>query len=71
MMNEEAVAIDTQPPYNNCGKYEVSRDLSIPEYLEETYWWAYLHPSAANFSERQWLVNLILWVNFSPCETPR
>jgi len=64
-MNEEAVAIDTQPPYNNCGKYEVSRDLSIPEYLEETYWWAYLHPSAVNFFERQWLVNLILWGNFS------
>ena len=64
-MNEEAVALDTQSSYNNYGRYEVSRDLGIPEYLEETYWWAYLHPSAVNFFERQWLVNLILWGNFS------
>ena len=64
-MNEEAVALDTQPSYNNYGKYEVSRELGIPEYLEETYWWAYLHPTAVNLFERQWLVNLILWGNFS------
>ena len=60
-MNEEAVALDTQPSYNNYGKYEVSRELGIPEYLQETYWWAYLHPTAVNLFERQWLVNLILW----------
>jgi ubiquinone/menaquinone biosynthesis C-methylase UbiE len=65
MMNEEAVALDTQPSYNNYGKYEVSRELDIPEYLQETYWWAYLHPTAVNLFERQWLVNLILWGNFS------
>ncbi|MBT8430340.1 MAG: rhodoquinone biosynthesis methyltransferase RquA [Gammaproteobacteria bacterium] len=64
-MNEEAVALDTQPSYNNYGKYEVSRELGIPEYLQETYWWAYLHPTAVNLFERQWLVNLILWGNFS------
>jgi len=64
-MNEEAVALDTQPSYNNHGKYQVSQDLDIPEYLEETYWWAYLHPTAVNFFERQWLVNLILWGNFA------
>lgn len=36
----------------------------IPEYLSETYWWAYVHPSAVRLFERQWLVNLILWGNF-------
>jgi ubiquinone/menaquinone biosynthesis C-methylase UbiE len=36
----------------------------IPEYLETTYWWAYLHPNAVRFFEREWLVNLILWGNF-------
>jgi len=36
----------------------------IPEYLTETYWWAYVHPHAVRFFERQWLVNLILWGNF-------
>lgn len=38
--------------------------LQIPAYLEETYWWAYVHPNAVSFFERQWLVNLILWGNF-------
>nr|CRH06342.1 Methyltransferase type 11 [Candidatus Magnetococcus massalia] len=36
----------------------------IPSYLQETYWWAYVHPNAVRFFERQWLVNLILWGNF-------
>ena len=64
-MNEEAAAIDSQASYSDCGKYRVSRDLGIPDYLQETYWWAYLHPSAVALFERQWLVNLILWGNFS------
>lgn len=38
---------------------------AIPEYLNETYWWAYVHPKAVRFFERQWLVNLILWGNFA------
>jgi ubiquinone/menaquinone biosynthesis C-methylase UbiE len=37
----------------------------IPPYLIDTYWWAYVHPRAVRFFERQWLVNLILWGNFS------
>lgn len=39
--------------------------VAIPAYLQNTYWWAYLHPRAVQFFERQWLVNLILWGNFS------
>ena len=39
--------------------------LAIPAYLQETYWWAYIHPKAVSLFERQWLVNLILWGNFS------
>jgi ubiquinone/menaquinone biosynthesis C-methylase UbiE len=37
----------------------------IPQYLRDTYWWAYVHPRAVRFFERQWLVNLILWGNFA------
>lgn len=37
---------------------------AIPRYLQQTYWWAYVHPRAVRFFERQWLVNLILWGNF-------
>lgn len=38
---------------------------TIPRYLHETYWWAYVHPNAVRLFERQWLVNLILWGNFA------
>lgn len=39
--------------------------VSIPAYLQDTYWWAYIHPNAVRVFERQWLVNLILWGNFT------
>jgi ubiquinone/menaquinone biosynthesis C-methylase UbiE len=38
---------------------------SLPAYLTETYSWAYVTPEAVQRFERQWLVNLILWGNFS------
>jgi ubiquinone/menaquinone biosynthesis C-methylase UbiE len=38
--------------------------VAIPQYLDEVYWWAYVHPNAVRVFERQWLVNLILWGNF-------
>ncbi len=44
---------------------EPLRQHAIPSYLQETYWWAYVHPNAVSFFERQWLVNLILWGNFA------
>lgn len=37
----------------------------VPDYLHETYWWAYVHPQAIRIFERQWLVNAILFGNFS------
>jgi ubiquinone/menaquinone biosynthesis C-methylase UbiE len=37
----------------------------IPSYLKAHYWWAYIHPKAVKFFERQWLVNLILWGNYA------
>ena len=39
--------------------------IRIPGYLQQTYWWAYVHPNAVKLFERQWLVNLILWGNFA------
>jgi len=40
------------------------RLLPIPRYLEQVYWWAYVHPSAVQLFEREWLVNLILFNNY-------
>lgn len=37
---------------------------AIPNYLQVTYWWAYIHPRGVRVFERQWLVNLILWGNY-------
>jgi ubiquinone/menaquinone biosynthesis C-methylase UbiE len=39
--------------------------ITIPGYLEETYWWAYVHPKAVTIFEKQWIVNLILLGNFA------
>ena len=36
----------------------------VPGYLDKTYWWAYVHPKAVHFFEREWLVNLILFGNY-------
>lgn len=39
--------------------------VPLPIYLQQTYWWAYIHPKAVRLFERQWLVNLILWGNYA------
>jgi len=43
---------------------ELHTTALIPHYLNTHYWWAYIHPRAVKFFERQWLVNLILWGNY-------
>ncbi len=39
--------------------------VTVPEYLEERYWWAYLHPRGLRFFEQQWVINSILWGNYA------
>ena len=39
--------------------------LPVPSYLQEIYWWAYVHPWAVRVFERDWLVNLILLGNYA------
>lgn len=48
-----------------AGELTLSPRIRLPKYLEDTYWWAYLHPRAVRIFERQWLVNLILWGNYA------
>lgn len=59
-----AVIENVQPPEPDADR-EFSTPAPIPEYLQQTYWWAYLHPMGVRLFERQWLVNLILWGNFT------
>jgi ubiquinone/menaquinone biosynthesis C-methylase UbiE len=37
----------------------------VPLYLEQVYWWAYVHPKAVHLFEREWLVNTILFGNYA------
>ncbi|MEX8519048.1 MAG: rhodoquinone biosynthesis methyltransferase RquA [Leptothrix sp. (in: b-proteobacteria)] len=41
------------------------RAVPVPLYLEQAYWWAYVHPRAVQVFEREWLVNAILFGNYS------
>lgn len=54
-------AIDGSPRALSVGK---TGETHVPHYLERTYWWAYVHPRAVRFFEREWLVNLILFGNY-------
>jgi ubiquinone/menaquinone biosynthesis C-methylase UbiE len=42
-----------------------STEIRVPSYLRVHYWWAYIHPKAVRLFERRWLVNLILWGNYT------
>jgi ubiquinone/menaquinone biosynthesis C-methylase UbiE len=44
---------------------KTSARVSVPAYLQKIYWWAYVHPNAVRVFEREWLVNLILFGNYS------
>lgn len=66
MSPEESAAIASKESPLALAKAAPSfTTVAIPEYLQKTYWWAYLHPRAVHIFERQWLVNLILWGNFA------
>jgi ubiquinone/menaquinone biosynthesis C-methylase UbiE len=47
-----------------CAERGQLNGFEIPLYLEDVYWWAYVHPYAVRAFERQWLVNAILWGNY-------
>ncbi len=33
----------------------------IPDYLQKTYYWAYLNPRNVKLLDREWIVRTILW----------
>jgi ubiquinone/menaquinone biosynthesis C-methylase UbiE len=42
----------------------LAHEPPVPRYLEQVYWWAYVHPHAVHVFERDWLVNAILFGNY-------
>lgn len=65
MIMQEDNTVQVASSYKVFEQHKTSDDLKIPQYLQDTYWWAYVHPTSVQIFERQWLVNLILWGNFS------
>jgi ubiquinone/menaquinone biosynthesis C-methylase UbiE len=53
------------PAARTIAELRPGRKVKAPRYLISHYWWAYVHPRAVWFFERQWLVNLILWGNYA------
>jgi len=69
-MNDDSRAIAetyhcevSEPAAQDAGHLSPVTEPPIPDYLQDTYWWAYLHPKCFWFFERKWVVNLILWGN--------
>lgn len=69
-MNDDSRAVAESLDYSaesfshrNPALTAVKSPPKIPEYLQDTYWWAYLHPKSFYYFEREWVVNLILWGN--------
>lgn len=60
-MSKRAVG---DPPATDGGRRGAPR-VAVPAYLEQLYWWAYVHPNAVRLFERGWLVNLILFGNYA------
>ena len=61
---QKAVSLEVNDPTLGYPIDAEEASPDVPDYLQETYWWAYLHPRAVKIFERQWIVNLILWGNF-------
>jgi ubiquinone/menaquinone biosynthesis C-methylase UbiE len=62
--NKAAVQTNAEARPAAASSPAIQAPVALPKYLEQTYWWAYLHPRGVTFFERQWLVNLILWGNY-------
>ena len=73
-MNDDSRAIVEDYPYEVVEQAGQEAAISatpppIPDYLQDTYWWAYVHPKSVWVFEREWLVNLILWGNMNKLTT--
>jgi len=63
MENEEKL-MTQEVSQNHPFVFEVNKELVIPGYLDETYWWAYLHPKGVKFFDHSFIVDSILFGNY-------
>ena len=62
-MDDDGTALDIAQDLTSWDPQERQQTGGIPDYLKETYSWAYLKPGSIWCFERAWVVNLILWGN--------
>jgi ubiquinone/menaquinone biosynthesis C-methylase UbiE len=62
-MDDNGTALDIAQDLTSWDSQELQPTDGIPDYLKETYSWAYLNPGSIWCFERAWVVNLILWGN--------
>ena len=53
------------PPVMDAALASPMAATPVPRYLDQVYWWAYVHPKAVQVFERDWLVNAILFGNYA------
>lgn len=61
----DAVDLPEEKPQQLHPAPHLNAALGIPPYLQQHYWWAYLHPRGVKLFDRLWLVNSILFGNFN------
>ena len=44
---------------------EKYQNVELPQYLRRHYWWAYINPTMISILDRKWLVDIVLWGNFT------
>jgi len=54
---------EAAPPLHESPSSLSASGPSIPDYLQQAYWWAYVNPNAVRLLDREYLVNLVLWGN--------
>lgn len=56
-------ALDQQSHVEFPSNVSSTSSSTIPKYLYDEYWWAYVNPMAIRTLDRQYLVNMVLWGN--------
>lgn len=61
-------SVAQQYPYSDAlqkPSLSLANQPKIPDYLRNYYWWAYINPTMIRTLDHQFLVDIVLWGNFS------